>query len=1180
VASDVSLRLVGQLGGGATTAAVDGERVLVGAGSRVVELDVAEPVRPREVRSSAALPASVSTLAMGGDIVVAGVGEAGIVVLDARDLAVIGSQVLPGYAEDLAIVGSLAFVADGPGGLAIVDLNVPSEPRTIGRALDLHRITGVAVEGAHAFLAAADEGLIVLDVRDPSSPRSIAGLITGGYAFDVALDNEYAYLADGWGGLRIVDVGDAASPTLTATMPTTAWTMGVSVEGERTLLAAGSEGLRIVDISDPAHPADLGALSSSVGHATGVVAQENLAVVSDTGSGIRLVAIADPGKVTELATYTPIGTAQDIALVGDRAFIAAKGQGLRVVDVSDPRRPSEVQAIATRDLTSGVAVVGSNVFFVTAPGLGSAAKHSIFGADASSSGGLTPGEPAAITGHVGQRTFAVEDAVGLGLGPVIGGPALQFAASSSTLLVNIGAGVLLVDGAAPTPCEAGFLQTSPDGLSSVTTSVAVAGELAYLEVAGSGMYVVDVGDPRDVRVVGRVDELPFNDEGGGSMLLAAGSTLYRASGGGLSIYDLAEPQRPRLRGTLAEVGTEGHGRPAAAVAHSLAYGGGHLFVADGARGLVVVDVSDPDAPRVAGRLRLPGDPVAVVVEGSRAYVASDAAGLLVVEWTDSGPIARIGLDATQENYDRSPPDREPRYATLRSRSEGHGEVAAAPQPCLVSVAADAGPGTLRHCLERAASGETIRFDAGAFPSDRPATIGVESALPPVAVEGLTIDAIGAGVILDGGASVDVGLHIEGTRARISGMQVTGFSQAGILVEGNDNMVSRVVVSGNETVGIQVWGERNSIVRSVIGADPTGVRLAGRQLIGVSVNGHRNVVGGPNAGDRNIISGNRFELIIMEASANTIEGNFIRVDRTGASELRAPDADTVALSVAFSPGNRIVRNVIAGFIVVDDPGSWYNQFLGNHIGVDASGRRTIPCDPCGLNINLPYNRVGGTAPDEGNLINGEVAPGSSSIFLGNGIGVDVDGGPLKGGSARVYLAKAGERNVIGGRAPGAANDIVGPEAILIEGSRANLVLGNRISSRGCCVGVALRNAGRNFVVANTISNSDTGIRLDDGAHSNRITANVLRGNALGVEAADSTDNLVSGNAFIDNDRAARDIGVANQWDDGRRGNYWSDFRGSDADGDGIIDRPREIPRAGIDRYPLADAPLVSSPPAPL
>lgn len=134
-----------------------------------------------------------------------------------------------------------------------------------------------------------------------------------------------------------------------------------------------------------------------------------------------------------------------------------------------------------------------------------------------------------------------------------------------------------------------------------------------------------------------------------------------------------------------------------------------------------------------------------------------------------------------------------------------------------------------------------------------------------------------------------------------------------------------------------------------------------------------------------------------------------------------------------------------------------------------------------------------------------------------------------------------------------------------------MLGNRIRSRGCCVGVALRNAGRNFIVANTISNSDIGIMIDDGAYSNRITANLLRGNALGVEAADSTDNLMSGNSFIDNDRAASDIGTSNLWDDGRRGNYWSDTPGSDSDGDGILDRRRDIPTSGVDRYPLAEPP---------
>jgi nitrous oxidase accessory protein NosD len=40
-----------------------------------------------------------------------------------------------------------------------------------------------------------------------------------------------------------------------------------------------------------------------------------------------------------------------------------------------------------------------------------------------------------------------------------------------------------------------------------------------------------------------------------------------------------------------------------------------------------------------------------------------------------------------------------------------------------------------------------------------------------------------------------------------------------------------------------------------------------------------------------------------------------------------------------------------------------------------------------------------------------------------------------------------------------------------------------------------------------------------------------------------------------------------WDNGKEGNYWSDYNGTDADGDGIGDTPYVIDVLNQDRYPL-------------
>jgi hypothetical protein len=68
---------------------------------------------------------------------------------------------------------------------------------------------------------------------------------------------------------------------------------------------------------------------------------------------------------------------------------------------------------------------------------------------------------------------------------------------------------------------------------------------------------------------------------------------------------------------------------------------------------------------------------------------------------------------------------------------------------LVTSPADSGPGTLRAALQNVSAGRVITFDPAAFPPAQPVTITLNSKLPPINSDRITIDASNAGVILDG-----------------------------------------------------------------------------------------------------------------------------------------------------------------------------------------------------------------------------------------------------------------------------------------------------------------------------------------------------------------------------------------------------------------------------------------------
>ncbi len=128
---------------------------------------------------------------------------------------------------------------------------------------------------------------------------------------------------------------------------------------------------------------------------------------------------------------------------------------------------------------------------------------------------------------------------------------------------------------------------------------------------------------------------------------------------------------------------------------------------------------------------------------------------------------------------------------------------------------------------------------------------------------------------------------------------------------------------------------------------------------------------------------------------------------------------------------------------------------------------------------------------------------------------------------------------------------------------------------------------NIIYANRITNSETGLVADskiynhwegaftDSGGSNIFYANHVANNMLGADINPHPENNVTSilyhNNFISNTHqvaaADRIVYGTDSFDNGKEGNYWSDYTGKDDNGDGIGDTPYVIDANRTDRYPL-------------
>lgn len=128
------------------------------------------------------------------------------------------------------------------------------------------------------------------------------------------------------------------------------------------------------------------------------------------------------------------------------------------------------------------------------------------------------------------------------------------------------------------------------------------------------------------------------------------------------------------------------------------------------------------------------------------------------------------------------------------------------------------------------------------------------------------------------------------------------------------------------------------------------------------------------------------------------------------------------------------------------------------------------------------------------------------------------------------------------------------------------------------GIMLRTIQDSVVENNVVAANSKGFFIYD-AEYNIIRNNLVIGNRIGVHLwAGSINNEVEGNDFIHNRDTIRYVATRDERWGKERGNYWSNYVGWDADGDGIGDIPHRI-NDTVDyltwKYPLAKL-LLNSP----
>ncbi len=458
------------------------------------------------------------------------------------------------------------------------------------------------------------------------------------------------------------------------------------------------------------------------------------------------------------------------------------------------------------------------------------------------------------------------------------------------------------------------------------------------------------------------------------------------------------------------------------------------------------------------------------------------------------------------------------------------------QPLKVWSTGDTGAGTLREAISYANShtgADTVSFDLPESP-----TIALSSSLT-LSGDSTTIDGYTQ-------TSAAANTATDATNASLQ-VAVTCATSDAFVVSASTCVLKGLVVRGCGGSGISISGSSNSVLGCFIGTNNAGTAAAANTGSGVRVVGAGNTIGGSAPADRNLISGNGADGIVLTsaASGNTICGNVIGLRADGLAAL----ANTKAGVAVYGPNNttggsatvpgRQSGNVVsgngAGGIELNGASATGNQVRGNVAGLGCDRATVIPNTNSGVMMypGASSNTVGGATADLGNLLAGNTECG---ISIGGSAGSVCTGNTVAGNRIGLSLTDQAKPNVSNGiwLGPYCQDTTIGGTASTAGAAPGNIIAGNTwhgvhcegvshsgTTIQGNLIGLAgdgttplanLRGiwlgagtsgntvggttAGQGNIIA---GNTDVGVAIDGNA-TNPSTNHLVQGNRIGLNAA--------------------------------------------------------------------------------
>lgn len=285
-----------------------------------------------------------------------------------------------GDGVDVAVQGSVSYVAGMDGGLRVIDMVTPTNPVNADVYNPLGTTVHLQAAAARLYAASDWQGLVALSSTVDGKMSALGKYSPADLdTLWVAVDGNNAYLGNRSPSMSVINIANPAAPTLSGSYASNYETFYVGASGSTVYVGQWVDStpyhtrIQAVNVSNPAAPAP-GVFSDLPASGEHSFISDGYLYVANGPGGLRIL---DLTSLAEIGYYNSIPYANDVAVYGNTAYVlnmdtvppyTGVNNAIYIIDVTNKSSPAYVRKISLNGQSMRLAVNGRTLYTAACTG--------------------------------------------------------------------------------------------------------------------------------------------------------------------------------------------------------------------------------------------------------------------------------------------------------------------------------------------------------------------------------------------------------------------------------------------------------------------------------------------------------------------------------------------------------------------------------------------------------------------------------------------------------------------------------------------------------------------------------------------------------------------------------------------------------------------------------------------